>query len=215
LRGCLLSFSDVTELHERTERLREAMADLHRSQEEVQRKNAELTLLATRDALSGLFNRRSLMEQAVAAVTQAQAQGTPLACIMCDIDHFKAVNDNYGHAGGDQVIQGAAQLLQHGLTVSDVAGRYGGEEFCILLPGSQLDAAHSTAEAIREQVQAHLGAALRDHPGVRVTMSFGVAQLEPDVADHASLIDRADQALYHAKKSGRNRVVDWPLPPAA
>ncbi|KQP44267.1 hypothetical protein ASF44_28560 [Pseudorhodoferax sp. Leaf274] len=209
VRGCLASFADVTELQERTERLRVALEDLGASQKEIERKNEELTLLATRDALTGIFNRRSLMQQAEQCFADARAGGTPLACIMCDIDHFKSVNDRYGHGGGDQVIQGAAKALSRGLRLHDFVGRYGGEEFCVVLPGSTLAQAREVAERLREDTAANLGASLREHPGVRVTMSFGVAELEPAMADPASLIDLADQALYHSKKNGRNRVTAW------
>jgi diguanylate cyclase (GGDEF)-like protein len=209
VRGCLASFADVTELEERTERLRVALDDLSASQLEIERKNEELTVLATRDALTGLFNRRSLMQQAAERFAQARSAGTTMSCIMCDIDHFKSVNDKYGHAGGDQVIQGAAKALTRGLRLNDFVGRYGGEEFCIMLPGSDLAQAQEVAERIREDITANLGASLRDHPGVRVTMSFGAAELEPGMADPDTLIDLADQALYYSKKNGRNRVTAW------
>jgi diguanylate cyclase (GGDEF)-like protein/PAS domain S-box-containing protein len=209
VRGCLATFSDVTELHHRTERLRLTLQELSASQQEIERKNEELTILATRDALTGIFNRRSLMQQAQQRFAQARAQGAPLACIMCDIDHFKSVNDKYGHGGGDQVIHGAAQALQRGLAGEDFAGRYGGEEFCLLLPGRTARQTLEVAQRIRADIEANLGAALRDHPGVRVTMSFGVSELTPHVADVDALIDLADQALYHAKKNGRNRVTVW------
>lgn len=209
VRGCLASFADVTELQERTERLRVALDDLSASQKEIERKNEELTLLATRDALTGIFNRRSLMQQAEQRFAEARANGTPLSCIMCDIDHFKSVNDRYGHAGGDQVIQGAAKALSRGLRLHDFVGRYGGEEFCVMLPGSSLAQAREVAERLREDIEANLGAALRDHPGARVTMSFGAAELEPGMPDPGALIDLADQALYHSKKNGRNQVTAW------
>ncbi|WP_367848131.1 diguanylate cyclase [Rhodoferax sp. WC2427] len=209
VRGCLATFSDVTELHERTERLQVAMGELSASQREIERKNEELTLLATRDALTGIFNRRSLMQQAEQRFAEAGAAATPISCIMCDIDHFKQVNDKFGHAGGDQVIQGAAKALSRGLRLGDFVGRYGGEEFCIILPGGTAAQAVEIAERLREDIDANLGSALRDHVGVKVTMSFGVAEIGPHVPDPATLIDLADQALYHSKKNGRNRVTTW------
>ncbi|KQP17598.1 diguanylate cyclase [Pseudorhodoferax sp. Leaf267] len=209
VRGCLASFSDVTELQERTERLHAALQEISASQSEIERKNEELTLLATRDALTGIFNRRSLMQQAELRFAEARAAGTPISCIMCDIDHFKSVNDRYGHAGGDRVIQGAAKALLRGLRLNDFVGRYGGEEFCVVLPGGTLEQAREVAERLREDVEANLGSALREHADVRVTMSFGVAEIAPDLADPSALIDLADQALYHAKKTGRNRVIAW------
>ena len=209
VRGCLASFSDVTELHDRTERLRVALAELSASQEEIERQNAELTIIATRDALTGIFNRRSLMQQAGQRFVDARDNGTPISCIMCDIDHFKAVTDKSGHAGGDQVIQGAAKALTRGLRLGDFAGRYGGEEFCIMLPGGTAEQAMEIAERLREDIEANLGSSLRDHVGVRVTMSFGIAEIAADVADHDMLIDRADQALYYSTKTGRNRATRW------
>ena len=214
VRGCLATFSDVTELHQRTEHLRVALDELRRTQAEVERQNEELTLLATRDALTGLFNRRSLMQQARQRFDEARTGGTVLSCIMCDIDHFKSVNDRFGHAGGDQVIQGAAKALQRGLRLGAFAGRYGGEEFCVMLPETSEAEAMVVAERMRADIEAHLGHALRDHPGVRVTMSFGIARIGPHVADEAALIDLADQALYHSKKNGRNRVTAWAPQPA-
>ena len=212
VRGCLASFADVTQLQERTERLRVALDELSASQREIERQNEELTLLATRDALTGIFNRRSLMQQADQRFGEAKAGNTLISCIMCDIDHFKAVNDKFGHAGGDQVIQGAAKALQRGLRLNDFVGRYGGEEFCVMLPGGSLEQAREVAERLREDIEANLGDALREHRGVRVTMSFGVAEISAEIADSAALIDLADQALYHAKKNGRNRVTAWRTP---
>lgn len=214
-RGCLLTFTDVTELHQRTESLKAALEQLHVSQAEIERQNVELQRLATRDPLTGSLNRRSLMAEAEAGFARARATGGTLACVMCDIDHFKSVNDRYGHAGGDQVIQAAARTLAAGVRLGDIVGRYGGEEFCLVLPGADRAVAEQVTERLRAAVEADVGRALREHPGARVTMSFGVAELDAGVADLPALVDLADRALYRSKKEGRNRVTVWAGEPAS
>lgn len=209
-RGCLLTFSDVTELKDRTQNLRVALEALSASKAELELRNADLLRLATRDSLTGCLNRRAFMEEADKRFAEARRQNSPLACIMCDIDHFKSVNDRFGHAAGDQVIQGAAKALESTVRLGAIVGRYGGEEYCVMISGVTLQQCLDIAERIRAEIEATLGGAMREHPGVRVTMSFGVAPLEPDTPDPAALIDFADQALYHSKQSGRNRVTAWP-----
>ena len=205
-RGCLTTFSDVTELEERTEHLRQTLAQLSASQAEIELKNEELTRLATRDSLTGCLNRRSFMAETDLLFAQARAEGTPACVIMCDIDHFKQVNDEYGHAGGDRVIQATVKSLMRGLRVGDRLGRYGGEEFCIVLPGATTAQTLEIAERLRADVEANVGDAIREPANVKVTMSFGVAELQSTTPDPAQLIDLADQALYMSKQSGRNRV---------
>jgi len=208
-RGCLLTFADVTELHERTERLRETLADLEVSREQIRLKNEELMLLATRDPLTGCLNRRAFLEESQASIDAARESGEPLSCIMCDIDHFKLINDCYGHGGGDQVLQAVSRALGRGLRTGDLLGRYGGEEFCILLPSATLEQARVIAERLRVDIEANAGAAARQLDGVRVTMSFGIEQIGLRTDDFSVLVDLADQALYHSKENGRNRVTAW------
>jgi diguanylate cyclase (GGDEF)-like protein len=205
-RGCLLTFSDVTELHERTEGLRVALAELHTSREEIRLKNEELTLLATRDALTGCLNRRAFLAESEHAIEAATATKTPLCCIMCDVDHFKSINDRFGHGGGDEVLKAISKTLARGLRNGDLLSRYGGEEFCVMLPGASLEIALVIAERLRVDVEANAGSAVRHLADVKVTMSFGVEQLGPDAAQFATLVDRADKALYHSKQNGRNQV---------
>jgi diguanylate cyclase (GGDEF)-like protein len=208
-RGCLVTMSDVTELHERTEGLRLALADLHASREEIRVKNEELTLLATRDALTGCLNRRAFLADSERGIAAAAASGQPLCAIMCDVDHFKAINDRFGHGGGDEVLKAVAKALGRGLRTGDLLGRYGGEEFCIVLPDATLAQARVIAERLRADVEANAGSAVRHLADVKVTMSFGVEQLGHGATQFDALVDRADQALYHSKKTGRNRVTAW------
>jgi diguanylate cyclase (GGDEF)-like protein len=163
-----------------------------------------LQAMAMTDPLTGLANRRRMEFQGRIAVREARTAGTPLALFAIDIDHFKAVNDAYGHATGDAVLARIAQECQRTLRQHDLIGRIGGEEFAGLLPGTSLEAAVQVAERIRGGVAA---LDLDDLvPGLRVTISLGVAALDRHDADFASLLDRADKALYRAKESGRDRV---------
>mgnify|MGYP002066645285 CR=1 FL=1 len=122
---------------------------------------------------------------------------------MTDIDFFKSVNDRYGHATGDQVIKAVADVLKSCTRDTDLVGRYGGEEFCVVLPKLYLDKAAQIAERIRQAVEK------KSCSGVKVTVSLGVSSLELNTNKPDELINQADKALYAAKKSGRNRVVTW------
>ena len=210
VRGCVVTFDDVTELDRINTQLRAAMNDLEHSREQVKRQNEELRLLAMRDALTGCYNRRALFEHSVELIAAAHAGATPLCCIMADIDHFKSINDTYGHAVGDRVLQIVSRALAGGLRDNDVLARYGGEEFCIVLPGVDLAGAAVIAERLRSEIEIRAGKGVRTAQGLAITSSFGVAALSPGVTDPAVLIDEADQALYRSKKAGRNRVTSGP-----
>lgn len=158
-----------------------------------------LTMQAQTDALTGAVNRRGIMLQLDQLHARA-AQGEHVyVVLMLDIDHFKSVNDTYGHAGGDQVLKRVAQNLHEGLRVGDVVARWGGEEFCVLLPRTRLAEGQSLAERITQQI------ATGGTP--RVTVSIGVAEAHAQVENVEEVIRRADAALYRAKEAGRNRVV--------
>ncbi len=168
------------------------------------------------DSLTGLYNRRHLQHRLEQEVTRAQRYAQPLACLFVDADHFKRINDRYGHAVGDQVLTGLAQRLRSRLRTSDLATRYGGEEFAVLLP--QTDAAN--AEKLARQICGAIGTeaiTLDTGESLRVTVSIGVAALaQPDrrSAREAgeALLQAADQAVYRAKQAGRNCVVCAPRP---
>ena len=185
------------------------MAELELSKREVEKKRDELQELATRDPLTGCLNRRSAFARLDKLFLEARASEQPLCCIMTDIDHFKLFNDRHGHAVGDQVLQAVTRSLGSALREVDLLCRYGGEEFLIILPGVDPVQACAVAERLRVDVQTRAGASIRTTSGLEVTSSFGVATLAPDITDPAQMIDRADQALYRAKKGGRNCVMTY------
>jgi diguanylate cyclase (GGDEF)-like protein len=184
------SFADITERK--------------RAEEELRALHTRLREEAIRDPLTGLYNRRYLDETLQRELTRARRDGHPLSILMGDIDHFKSLNDNYGHQAGDKVLQALGDLLRHHARSSDIPCRYGGEEFVVVLPDMPLEAARQRAELVR-----------RDFADLRIT--FGGAQLAATLSIGVSvypghgktadeLIGVADQFLYEAKQSGRNRV---------
>ena len=155
------------------------------------------------DALTGLYTRRFLDELGGREIIRARREFTPLTAAFIDADKFKNINDTYGHAGGDAVLRAIGPACKRGLRASDLLGRYGGEEFVLLLPGTTLKQAHPVLERVRQDVAAMDIAELR---GARVTASIGAAELVPEDVDIHDLLGRADAALYRAKESGRNRI---------
>jgi diguanylate cyclase (GGDEF)-like protein/PAS domain S-box-containing protein len=209
VRGCLVSFDNVTEIHRTNEQLRRTLAELERSRAKIQAQNEELQVLATRDPLTGCFNRRAFFEAAGAMFDERLRGDRELSCIMTDIDHFKSFNDLYGHAVGDQVLQVVARTLSRITRTEDVLCRYGGEEFCIVLPDTDLEQARSIAERMRGAIETHALEAIRSTRVERITSSFGVASLGQGAMRIEELIDQADNALYKSKEAGRNRVTVW------
>jgi diguanylate cyclase (GGDEF)-like protein/PAS domain S-box-containing protein len=167
----------------------------------------KLRTLATRDSLTGATNRRYFVELGQHERERARRSGAPLALCLFDADHFKRVNDNYGHVAGDHVLTAIAQSAQSALRGSDVLGRLGGEEFAILLPETDLAGAKLVAERVRSAVAAAEvpNGDSPDQAPIRITISLGVAELRADEALE-SLLKRADRALYAAKDLGRDRV---------
>lgn len=169
-----------------------------------------LSNLADHDSLTGLLNRRAF-DQAMLEVAARRGHAGEAACLlMIDIDHFKRINDSYGHEGGDVVLSGVAKVLSQSLRSADRAFRFGGEEFAVLLPGADRERAELAAERLRETIAA--GAIAVDGRNVRVTVSIGGAATT-DLADTRDFLKVADQALYRAKENGRNRV-EWGQPSA-
>jgi diguanylate cyclase (GGDEF)-like protein len=214
VRGCLVSFTDVTELDRKNSELQGALSELESSRQKIEAQNEELKGLANIDPLTGCLNRRAFFEQADEILKKANADGSPVCCLMTDIDKFKHFNDTYGHAVGDQVLVQVARVLKAALRPTDVLCRYGGEEFCILLPGVDALRAAVVSERIRFRVEAQAGPGIRSIPGLRVTSSFGLSSMEFGAPNLKSLMDEADQALYAAKQAGRNKVMRYDeMPP--
>ena len=172
-----------------------------------ERADEETRRLATTDPLTGVFNRRTFIELAERELARSRRDVTPLSLMILDLDHFKQVNDTYGHLVGDGVLVAFTGLVKDCARRGDLIVRYGGEEFCVLLPATPLVAAVALAERIRTAVAA---ASLSTHP-MKVTVSVGVAAYDGgEQATLKSLLARADEALYRAKHEGRNRVVAMP-----
>ena len=202
-KGAIATFDDVTELEQQKAALEKAMAELEKTQDEIRLQNQELEMLAKKDPLTGLANRRSFMEWFELQFEHSRREGLDLQCIMCDIDHFKLVNDNHGHAAGDEVIRRVSELLSTAVRNSDAVCRYGGEEFCIVLPGASKKTAFDVADRLCRNARS---------PGfarVPISVSFGTASIRTGADSVAELLEQADRALYASKDAGRDRVTAW------
>ena len=165
---------------------------------------SQLNALANRDALTGCLNRRAITERLQSYVMRYKRYETPFSCVMFDIDHFKNVNDQYGHEAGDFALVSVTAKAMKNLRSLDELGRHGGEEFILLMPDSRIDAAQEVAERMRLSLEK--SPFLFNGTSIPVTASFGVAELRPDESGE-SLMRRVDMAMYAAKQGGRNRVV--------
>ncbi len=172
---------------------------------ELNNVQGQLVLMATIDDLTKLFNRKVALMRLEEEVSKHNRLKIPLSCLMLDVDHFKSINDNFGHQGGDAVLKSIAELLQKNSRKYDIVCRYGGEEFMMVLPSTDHKSAMTVAEKIREKINENKVAYHNEL--ISTTMSIGVSQLHIDVEENAdNLIKRADDALYEAKNSGRNKV---------
>jgi diguanylate cyclase (GGDEF)-like protein len=200
----------VEESEARYGELERRMLGLQRENLDLTVKNRMLSEVSSRDSLTGLYNRWFVLEKIDSELNRALRHGSPMSLLMLDLDHFKRINDTFGHSAGDQVLQGIGRLLRESCRVYDVPGRYGGEEFCIVLPETQTGNTTAVAERIRQRLAAN---ELPCGDGsIAVTASIGIAGTDsPDagVLSPAELIERADRALYAAKNRGRNRVEMW------
>jgi diguanylate cyclase (GGDEF)-like protein len=161
--------------------------------------------MATTDGLTGLSNHRTFQERFAEMLARAERTGGKQALLLTDIDHFKKVNDTYGHPIGDVVLRGVAQVVRDCVRKVDLAARYGGEEFGIVLEGTDLAGARQLAERIRSEVQKQVFQSPKGPFGC--TLSLGIAVYPDDGRDGKTIIDHADQSLYSAKHNGRNRAV--------
>jgi diguanylate cyclase (GGDEF)-like protein len=212
MRGCLVTFDDVTEIHRKNEEMAGMLVELDRTRAEIERQNEELRRLASRDSLTGCLNRRAFFQAAVDVFEPALRGNDNLCCIMADIDHFKGFNDLYGHAVGDQVIQVVARALASNLRAADILCRYGGEEFCIILPDTTPEQGFAIAERMRASIEKSGSAAIRGVEVSTINASFGVAALAAGATRIEDLVNEADRALYASKEGGRNRVTLWKRP---
>lgn len=195
----------VTELKERNKIMGSVyfMRDITQQKEMIQ----ELKHLASYDSLTQTYNRRRFIKEAESESLRAQRYSNCLSVLMIDIDFFKEVNDQYGHRVGDEVIKTVAVICRERLRRTDVIGRYGGEEFAILLPATNSENTMNVAESIRKHIE-EMETVYSDRK-IKVTVSIGVSTVkgnEKKDIDIDRLIDQADMALYHAKNNGRNRV---------
>jgi diguanylate cyclase (GGDEF)-like protein/PAS domain S-box-containing protein len=202
-RGAFATFDNLTPIEKKNNHLRKLLQKLKHSREEVRRQNEELKLLATRDPLTGCLNRRAFFAEMETQWASSARYGQPMSCVLVDVDHFKSVNDTHGHGVGDQVLQLVADTLKGSVRQSDSVCRYGGEEFCVLLPHIDIAEAEQAAERLRQAIAA------RPCGEVRVTASLGVSALSLEPRDPRDMLEQADKCLYAAKRGGRNRVVRW------
>jgi chemotaxis family two-component system sensor kinase Cph1 len=168
---------------------------------ELEEKNKTLVILSTTDQLTELYNRRHLEHVLEEKIQLSERYKTPLCTIMMDIDHFKSINDNHGHDVGDQVLKSMSESLSESVRVTDTVGRWGGEEFLILAPETDMDSCLNLAERIRIDIQDKTHASIN-----QITASFGISQFKSGDTKN-SLIKRSDEGLYKAKEKGRNRVI--------
>jgi len=172
------------------------------------RDNVQLSIeMAITDALTGLFNRRYMESHLGTLIEQAKSRGKPLAVLVLDIDYFKSINDGYGHDAGDDVLRDFALRIKRSIRGIDLACRYGGEEFVVVMPETDMAVAAMVAERLRRRIAAEPFAINQASRTIPVTISIGIAAVRGGDDNAASLLKRADQALYRAKRDGRNRVV--------
>jgi two-component system cell cycle response regulator len=172
------------------------------------RDNVQLSIeLAITDQLTGLYNRRYMETHLGTLVEQAAARGKPIAVLVLDIDFFKAINDGHGHDAGDDVLREFAIRMRKSIRGIDLACRYGGEEFVIVMPETDMAVAATVAERLRRRIATEPFPIDRGRKSIEVTISIGIASLESADDNAANMLKRADQALYRAKRDGRNRVV--------
>jgi len=227
----LLVFTDLTEIAKREKELEDALEEIKTLNEELNKRSQQLEIalasldmklfetarakeeaerLAITDPLTGLFNRRFLEEKLSNELIRAKAHNNYLSIVMADIDHFKRINDAYGHKVGDEVLKALALILRANTRENDTVARYGGEEFVILLSNVSKYDAYRIAERIRLEIED----TSFEEIGVpeKITVSFGISCFPEDGEDAIDLLKKADQALYQAKSQGRNRVVVFTEP---
>jgi diguanylate cyclase (GGDEF)-like protein len=180
------------------------VTDVAVNKHQLQSANSQLQYLSRTDRLTGLNNRGYWEEELKREYSRHRRYGSMAALVMFDIDHFKKVNDTYGHQAGDKVIQSVAEVVREQIRDTDLAGRYGGEEFVVLLPDIDSTSARLFAERLRQTVESLI--VIHEGQTIPFTISLGVADLTQPCNDHQQLIEWADHALYASKRGGRNQV---------
>ncbi len=206
LRGILVSFSDVTELARANQHLFTTLEELHVSQANIEHQNEKLQWLATRDPLTGAMNRHAFFETLETTLKEAQKEQQVVGCLMLDMDNFKHINDRHGHTAGDRVLKMLAESVASLIRPEDFFGRYGGEEFCVILPGMTESETAQMGEHIRQYIEEHGPQSIRATSKLLITTSIGATSLVPDNTESIKLIEQADEALYAAKHNGKNQV---------
>lgn len=201
--GALISFEDISIMEHQRKDLLQALNDLEASREQIRLQNEVLQELASRDGLTGAFNRRALFEK-IDAIWETRNDGEQgLITIMMDVDHFKKLNDQHGHAAGDAVLKDVVKVVRQLVGTAGTLGRYGGEEFCVIMERATVEQGIAMAEHIRGGIQEHLA-----NP-YKVTASIGVSSSIFGAKTIQSQIEQSDKALYAAKHGGRNAVRCW------
>lgn len=201
--GTLVSFEDVTRMESQRQELLTTLSELQETRAEIEAKNVALTELATKDGLTGTYNRRAFFEILEQAWMEACANKHCMSVVMLDIDHFKSLNDNFGHAVGDTVLKDVVRVISAALKDGEQVGRYGGEEFCVLIPTGEADHGSQRAELIRLAIEREL------KEPYAVTSSVGLASKTIETTSVQHMLGLADNALYYSKRNGRNRVTAW------
>jgi len=179
------------------------VTDRKKTEEEKKKLIEKLERLSRTDSLTGLLNKRALLDRLEYEVERSKRYNSDLALIICDLDHFKEINDTYGHSAGDKVLQIFADILLSSVRKPDIVGRFGGDEFMLIFPQTPAKGAHGFAERLRRNIEEM---SFADELPFRLTISIGIAGYEGPADDFQSLMKRADTALYASKRSGRNRV---------
>jgi diguanylate cyclase (GGDEF)-like protein len=208
--GAVMSFSDITVKLVSEQTIKETMrqiqlysSELEHQKSELALANARLESLATTDGLTGLKNHRAFQDFLEHHFQLARRHNTELSLLLIDVDHFKTFNDTFGHPAGDQVLKEVALVLEEMARATDLVGRYGGEEFVLVLPKTDADGALKIAERIREATEK------RNWSLRKITVSIGAATYNPQMHIRTELIEQADQALYASKQGGRNRATHF------
>jgi len=197
--------NEVEHLNENLEhKVSERTQELTIANNKVEETNRQLLIMSQTDSLTGLYNRRYFMDLFTVEFERALRYENDLSFIILDIDHFKSINDTHGHQAGDEVLKKTAEMVKSNLRTSDCICRYGGEEFCMLLPQTNLDRAIIIAEKLRRTVSEAFFPV--NGSTITLTASFGVTHFRKEDKLFTDLIERADKALYEAKNNGRNRV---------